>query len=183
MVLIDCPTNTTDLVNGLFVTINTPNKSFDYCDAYELLPKIQKVFYDVLDQKPYSLKASSKLPIKNDLDTLFIMQNLFSVYSIGMNRTGDKVHLHLWIYNLHSFSMPYRKFCNSLTSGLRKLNGISKRNEFGVKILPCYDGIDAEIRRSNYNNQVIIDYVANKDYDTLMNYFSTKNDKNFIYFY
>jgi hypothetical protein len=183
MVTIDCPTNTTDLINGLFVTINTPDKSFDYCDAYELLPKIQNVFYDILGQKPYTLQPNSRLPKKKDLDTLFIMQNLFGVYSIGMNRTGDKTHIHLWVYNLHSFSLPYRQFQKKLSSGLKKLKGISKRNEFGVKIIPCYDTLDAEVRRSNYNSQVIIDYVANKDYDTLMNYFASKNDKNFIYFY
>jgi len=183
MVSIDIPSNTTDLINGLFVTINTTNKSFDYCDAYELLPNIQKVFYDVSGQEYYSLKPNSKLPNKKNLDNLFIMRNLFSVYSIGLNKTGDKVHIHVWVYNLHNFSLPYTSFKKNVTSGLQKLNGISKRNEFGVKFVPCFDNIDRSIRDANYNNQVIIDYVANKEYDTLMNYFSTKNDKNFIYFY
>lgn len=183
MISIDCPTNTTDLINGLFVTINTPNKSFDYCNAYELLPKIQKVFYDALGREAYSLKAKSKAPCCDDLDTLFVMGDLFSVFSIGMNKTGEKVHIHLWIYNLHSHSLPYREFYKEVTKGLYKLKGISRRNEFGVKFKPCIDNIDAEIRRSNNSNKVIIDYITNKDYDTLMNYFATKNDKNFIYFY
>lgn len=183
MIYVDCPTNTTDLINGLFVTINTPNKSFDYCDAYELLPKIQKVFYDALGREAYSLKANSKAPYCDDLDTLFVMGGLFSVCSIGMNRTGEKVHIHLWIYNLHSCSIAYKDFCKEVTTGLYKLKGISRRNEFGVKLKPCIDNIDADIRRNNGSNKVIIDYITNKDYDTLMNYFATKNDKNFIYFY
>jgi hypothetical protein len=100
-----------------------------------------------------------------------------------MNKNGDKVHIHMWIYNLHNFNLPYASFKKDVTSGLQKLNGISKRNEFGVKFVPCFDNIDRSIRDTNYSNQVIIDYVANRHYDTLMNYFSTKNDKNFIYFY
>ena len=189
MLLNDDPTNTTDLTNGLFVTINSTNKTFDYCDAYELLPQIHKVFYDVLGKQHYALEQhfalqpTPTLPSKETLDTTFINQNLFSVYSIGINRTGEKTHIHLWIYNLHSFSQSWKQFTKKLTSGLKKLNGISKRNEFGIKIIPSYDSIDRKIRKSNYDNQVLLDYVSNKEYDTLMHYFSTKNDKNFIYFY
>ena len=166
MIHVDCPTNTTDLINGLFITINTTNKTFDYCDAYELLPDIQKVFYDELGLEAYSLKPKTLPPRCEDLDTLFIMGNLFSVYSIGLNKTGDKVHIHLWIYNLHSINMSYKIFHKSITSGLRKLKGISRKNEFGIKIKPCIDNIDAVIRRSDNGNQAVIDYVANKDYDT-----------------
>ena len=177
------PTNTLDLIDGLFVTINSRNKTFDYADAYEILPQVMQVFYDAMSEKPNNLHPKTKPPTKNDLDCLFIMNNLFSVSSIGLNQTGDKVHLHLWIYNLHSFNIDYNKFRDDVSKGLKKLKNISRRNEFGVKMLPCYDGIDTQLRQSNYNNQVIIDYITNKDYDTLMNYFSTKNNKNFIYFY
>ena len=89
----------------------------------------------------------------------------------------------MWIYNLHSFNIDYKTFCRDLTKKLKGLKGISKRNEFSIKLVPCTDPIDDQIRQSNYNNQVIIDYIKNREYNTLMNYFATKNDKNFIYFY
>ena len=88
-------TNTLDLVDGLFVTINSTNKLFDYADAYEILPNIMQVFYDTIGEKPYELTPKTKSPSKSDLDFLFIMSNLFSVCSIGQNQSGDKVHLHL----------------------------------------------------------------------------------------
>lgn len=176
-------TNTLDLVDGLFVTINSTNKLFDYADAYEMLPDIMQVFYDIIGQEPYELTPKTKSPSKSDLDFLFIMSNLLSVCSIGQNQTGDKVHLHLWIYNLHSFNIEYSIFRKKVLSGLKKLKNISKRNEFGIKLVPSYDRIDAMIRQSNYNNQAIVNYINNRNYDTLMNYFSTKNNENFIYFY
>jgi hypothetical protein len=183
MTNIDMPSNTTDLINGLFVTLNTTNKSFDYCNAYELLPQIQKVFYDALDQKYYNLKSTTMVPSKKDLDILFTMNQILGLYSIGLNKSRDKVHIHCWLYNLHSFNESYNSFKQKVAKDLKKLSSISQRNEFGVKLVPCHDDIDKRIRDSNYNNQVIVDYIAQKDFNTLMNYLATKNDHNFIYFY
>lgn len=177
------PGNTNDLINGLFLTINTTSSDFDYASAYELLPEVVSKFYECIGSKPFSLTSTTTIPSKEDIDVISIGGQFLVVCSIGLNKTGEKTHIHMWVYNLHSFNKNYRNFCKELTKKLKGLKGISKRNEFSVKLVPCTDAIDAEVRKSNYNNQVIIDYIRNREYNTLMNYFATKNNKNFIYFY
>lgn len=177
------PKSTNDLVNGLFVTINTISNDFDYANAYELLPDIVSVFYECIDSEPYALKPINALPNKDDIDFITIANKVLFVYSIGINRDGEKTHIHLWIYNLHSFNYDYSDFCRQINRKLKGLKGISRRNEFSVKLIPCTDSIDARIRQSNYNNQIIVNYIKDRDYNTLMNYFSTKNSKDFICFY
>lgn len=177
------PDNTNDLINGLFLTINTTSNDFDYANAYELLPEVVSKFYECIGTKPFSLKPKTIIPNKDDIDIICIGGQVLAVCSIGLNKTGEKTHIHMWIYNLHSFTRNYATFCRELTKKLKGLKGISKRNEFSVKLVPCTDPIDSQIRQSNYNNQVIIDYIRNREYNTLMNYFATKNNKNFIYFY
>lgn len=182
-VLYGIPDNTNDLINGLFLTVNTTSVDFDYANAYELLPEVVSKFYECIGSKPFSLKPKTIAPTKDDIDIVCIGGQVLAVCSIGLNKTGEKTHLHMWIYNLHSFNKNYGTFCKELTKKLKGLKGISKRNDFSVKLVPCTDPIDSQIRQSNYNNQVIIDYIKNRDYNTLMNYFATKNNKNFIYFY
>ena len=177
------PSNTNDLINGLFLTINTTSNDFDYANAYELLPKVVSKVYDCIGSKPFSLEPKTIVPTLKDIDLINIGSQVLAVCSIGLNRTGDKTHIHLWIYNLHSFNNDYGIFCKELTKKLKGLKGISKRNEFSVKLVPCTDPIDSQVRKSNYDNNVIIDYIKNREYNTLMNYFATKNSKNFIYFY
>ena len=177
------PDNTNDLINGLFLTINTTSNDFDYANAYELLPEVISKFYECIGSIPFSLEPKTIAPNKDDIDIICIGGQVFAVCSIGLNKTGEKTHIHMWIYNLHSFNKNYATFCKELTKKLKGLKGISKRNEFSVKLVPCTDPIDSQIRQSNYNNQVIIDYIKNREYNTLMNYFATKNNKNFIYFY
>ena len=182
-VFYDIPDNTNDLINGLFLTVNTTSVDFDYANAYELLPEVVSKFYECIGSKPFSLKPKTIAPTKDDIDIVCIGGQVLAVCSIGLNKTGEKTHLHMWIYNLHSFNKNYGTFCKELTKKLKGLKGISKRNDFSVKLVPCTDPIDSQIRQSNYNNQVIIDYIKNREYNTLMNYFATKNNKNFIYFY
>lgn len=177
------PDNTNDLINGLFLTINTTSNDFDYANAYELLPEVVSKFYECVGSKPFSLNSKTTIPTKEDIDVISIGGQVLAVCSIGLNKTGEKTHIHMWIYNLHSFNKNYATFCKELTKKLKGLKGISKRNEFSVKLVPCTDPIDSEFRKSNDNNQVIIDYIRNREYNTLMNYFATKNNKNFIYFY
>jgi hypothetical protein len=177
------PDSTNDLINGLFLTINTTSNDFDYANAYELLPEVISKFYECIGSKPFSLEPKTIAPNKDDIDIICIGGQVFAVCSIGLNKTGEKTHIHMWIYNLHSFNKNYATFCKELTKKLKGLKGISKRNEFSVKLVPCTDPIDSQIRHSNYNNQVIIDYIKNREYNTLMNYFATKNSKYFIYFY
>ena len=182
-VLYSIPDNTNDLINGLFLTINTTSNDFDYANAYELLPEVISKFYECIGSIPFSLMPKTIAPTKDDIDIICIGGQVLAVCSIGLNKTGEKTHIHMWIYNLHSFNKNYATFCKELTKKLKGLKGISKRNEFSVKLVPCTDPIDSQIRQSNYNNQVIIDYIKNREYNTLMNYFATKNNKNFIYFY
>ena len=177
------PNNTNDLINGLFLTINTKSNDFDYANTYELLPKIISKFYECIGSKPFCLNPNIVSPVKKDIDFVCMGSQVLAVCSIGLNKTGEKTHIHMWVYNLHSFNIDYKIFCSDLTKKLKSIKGISKRNEFSVKLVPCTDPIDVQIRKSNYNNQVIIDYIKNREYNTLMNYFATKNDKNFIYFY
>jgi hypothetical protein len=181
--IIGIPENTNDLVNGLFLTINTTSNDFDYANAYELLPEVVSKLYECIGSKPFSLKPNTIAPTKKELDIAFIGNQVLAVCSIGLNRTGDKTHIHMWIYNLHSFNNDYATFCKELTKKLKSLKGISKRNEFSVKLVPCTDPIDNQIRKSNYDNTIISEYIRNREYNTLMNYFATKNNKNFIYFY
>lgn len=175
--------NTNDLINGLFLTVNTTSNDFDYANAYELLPEVISKFYECIGSKPFSLKPRTIIPNKDDIDIVCIGSQVLAVCSVGLNKNGEKTHIHMWIYNLHSFNIDYKTFCRDLTKKLKGLKGISKRNEFSIKLAPCTDPIDDQIRQSNYNNQVIIDYIKNREYNTLMNYFATKNDKHFIYFY
>lgn len=177
------PDNTNDLINGLFLTINTTSNDFDYANAYELLPEVISKFYECIGSIPFSLMPKTIAPTKDDIDIICIGGQVLAVCSIGLNKTGEKTHIHMWIYNLHSFNKNYATFCKELTRKLKGLKGISKRNEFSVKLVPCTDPINSQIRQSNYNNQVIIDYIKNREYNTLMNYFATKNNKNFIHFY
>lgn len=177
------PGNTNDLINGLFLTVNTTSTDFDYANAYEMLPKIVSTFYECINSNAYSLEPIVKMPTKEDITFMSVAGKLLIVCSIGMNRNGQKTHIHMWIYNLHSFNYDYDSFCKRLTQKLKGIKGISKRNEFSIKLIPCTDPIDAELRRSNHDNQIIVNYIKNRDYDTLMNYFSTKNSKDFIYFY
>lgn len=177
------PNTTNDLINGLFLTINTTSNDFDYANAYELLPNVVSKIYECIGSKPFSLEATVRVPTKDDISVITIGSQILVVCSIGLNKGGEKTHIHMWIYNLHSFNKDYGIFCRELTKKLKGLKGISKRNEFSVKYVPCTDPIDSQIRQSNYNEQVIIDYIKNREYNTLMNYFATKNDKNFIYFY
>lgn len=182
-VLYGITNNTNDLINGLFLTVNTTSNDFDYANTYELLPEIISKFYECIGSKPFSLKPRTIIPNKDDIDIVCIGSQVLAVCSIGLNKNGEKTHIHMWIYNLHSFNIDYKTFCRDLTKKLKGLKGISKRNEFSIKLVPCTDPIDDQIRQSNYNNQVIIDYIKNREYNTLMNYFAIKNDKNFIYFY
>jgi hypothetical protein len=175
--------NTNDLVNGLFVTINTTSKDFDYANAYELLPKIASVFYDCIGCGSKALKSTAISPSKDDIDLATVESRLLLVCSIGANRDGQKTHIHIWIYNLHLFNYDYGNFCKDLNRKLKTLKGISKRNEFSVKLIPCTDALDAQVRASNDNSQTIENYIKNREFNTLMNYFSTKNSPNFIYFY
>lgn len=175
--------NTNDLVNGLFVTINSTSKNFDYADAYELLPKVQSAFYETLNTIPFNLTPKTTAPNADDVSELMFFGNFLSVYSIGGNRNGEKCHIHLWIYNLHSYSMNYHDFTSELKKRLKKLSGISAKNEFGIRLIPVEDPIDNELRNNLDEPQVIVDYVTKRNYGTLMNYFHSKNNKNFIYFY
>ena len=177
------PNTTNDLINGLFLTVNTTSNDFDYASAYEMLPNIVSKIYECIGSKPFSLKGTTTVPTKEDIEIIGIGSQIFAVCSIGLNKNGEKTHIHMWVYNLHSFYKNYRAFCTELTKKLKGLKGISKRNEFSVKLVPCTDPIDRLIRQSNYDKQVIIDYIRDREYNTLMNYFATKNDKNFIYFY
>ena len=181
--IIESPENTLDLVNGLFLTVNTTVKDFDYASSYELLPEIMSALYECLGLEPQSLKPKTTAPTRADVDFISIAGQLLGVCSIGLNRTGEKTHIHFWFYNLHSFNRNYFSFCRELTKALKGLKGISKRNEFSVRLVPCTDDVDSELRQSNHNNQTIVDYITKREYDTLMNYFATKNNKNFIYFY
>jgi hypothetical protein len=97
------------------------------------------------------LKPNTIVPAKKDLDITIIGNQVLAVCSIGLNKTGDKTHIHMWIYNLHSFNIDYGTFCKELTKKLKGLKGISKRNEFSVKLVPCTDPIDSQIRKSNYD--------------------------------
>jgi hypothetical protein len=147
------------------------------------LPEVVSRVYECIDSKPFSLKPNTTVPTSKDIDLINIGCQVLAVCSIGLNRTGDKTHIHLWVYNLHLFNIDYGVFCKDLTKKLKGIKGISKRNEFSVKLVPCTDPIDNQVRKSNYDNNVIIDYIKNRQYNTLMNYFATKNSKNFIYFY
>ena len=104
-VLYSIPENTNDLINGLFLTINTTSKDFDYANAYEILPEVVSKFYDCIGSKPFSLKPYIIAPTKNDIDIASIGSQVFAVCSIGLNKTGEKIHIHMWIYNLHSFNI------------------------------------------------------------------------------
>lgn len=181
--IIEVPSNTSDLVNGLFLTMNTVSQDFDYADAYNLLPLIIEKVYECIGTIPFSLKLKTVLATKHEIDTNFIGGQLLIVCSLGLNKNGEKVHIHMWIYNLHSYNIPFTTFRKNLNSKIKSISGISSRNEFAVKLCPCTDEIDKKIRDANYDNQVLIDYIKNCEYNTLMNYFKTKNDKNFLYFY
>jgi hypothetical protein len=181
--IIDIPENTMDLVNGLFLTVNTTIKDFDYASSFEILPEIVCKLYDCLGIEAYSLQPKVIVPTSKDIDYISVAGQILGVSSIGLNRTGEKTHIHFWFYNIHSFNLNYQSFCIELKKNLRCLKGISKRNEFSVKLLPCIDPVDNALRQSNHNNQTIVDYIAKREYNSLMNYFTTKNNKNFIYFY
>lgn len=181
---VDCDlcNNTNDLVNGLFVTITSTTK-IDYADAYELLEPIQRCFYEVFKLEPTNLKIKTSAPNLVDIDNIMFLGTFISVFSIGCNKTGDKVHIHAWVYNFHHYNMRYDKFTSKLTKNLRDIKGISRRNEFGIKLIPVNDPIDSELRKNNDDHQVIVNYITQRNYGTLMNYLSFKNNKHFLYFY
>ena len=109
------PDNTNDLINGLFLTINTTSNDFDYANAYELLPEVVSKFYECIGSKPFSLKPKTILPTKDDIEIICLGGQVLAVCSIGPNKTGEKTHIHMWIYNLHSFTKNYVSFCKDVS--------------------------------------------------------------------
>ena len=74
------PSNTNDLINGLFLTINTTYNDFDYANAYEILPEVVSKLYECIGSKPFSLKKFVKFikavvepPLSVKPDTIFII--------------------------------------------------------------------------------------------------------------
>jgi hypothetical protein len=59
----------------------------------------------------FHLQQKTTIPTSKDIDLINIGSQVLAVCSIGLNRTGDKTHIHLWVYNLHSFNNDYGLFC------------------------------------------------------------------------
>jgi hypothetical protein len=174
--------NLNDLVNGVALTITSANRNFDYTEAYLLLPEILKVFYSSIDTKPYALTTKIKPPTEKEIETSLIMNQLIAIFCIAPNENQVNHHIHSFVYGLHNFTGDANNWTSFVNSELKKLNPISSKNKYSVKMRPITDNIDKAVRDQN-SYKPLVEYITNPEYDSWIHYLIYKNNKQLIYHY
>ena len=173
-----------DLVNGLHVVITFKNKVFSYGDAYEVLPEIIREMYFAAKLDKPNIPIWTHCPSSREIQLTMMQEHLLVVASIAPNATGEKVHIHLWIYGLQNINMLFDAWWKSFNRNMRKKHYISSSGN-PIFIEPVKDGVDQMLRdhddmHSYY--EPLVKYMKRQS-NCLMGYFHTKNNPNFLYHY
>jgi hypothetical protein len=173
--------DTTDLINGLSVTLTSSDKNFDFVEAYSLLPEINRVFYESVGVKPYTLKNHTKSPDAKTIETTLLMGQLVSAYSISPNQNQSNFHVHGFIYGLNNYSRDISEWIHYMESELKKLKFLNRKNRYSIVMKPITDLIDKNIRESSYKS--LVEYLTNPEYDTFLHYLIYRNSRQLFYHY
>lgn len=175
------------LTNGIHIVITFSPKSFSYGDAWEQLTSIIKFYYEAsgLDNLLTSnLCHVSEVPNNSDLEVTFIANYSLIVFSIAPNKSGEKYHLHTYIYGIHNYKGTWDQWKKKFDRKLRSLKCISSTGS-PIYYEPVTDPVDRCMRDNTSRNyyEPLIEYISKRKYPSLMNYFADKNNKNFLYHY
>lgn len=172
------------LVNGIHIVITFSPNNFTEGDVWEKLPSILQFYYEALGQSKIQTCLGNRAPTSNILETSFIAGYSLMVFSIAPNKSDEKYHCHCFIYGIHNHKGTWSEFKKKFDRSMRSLKCISSSGH-PIYYEPVKDKVDAAIR-DNYSNeyyQPLVDYINDRKAPSLMNYFSSKNNKNFIYHY
>jgi hypothetical protein len=174
--------NLTDTINGISLTLTSSNKNFDYTEAYLILPEINKVLYESVGVKPYTLKNHTKPPTDKEIEMTLLMGQLVCAYSIAPNQNNSNFHIHLYCYGLSNYAKSIGEWIYYVETELKKLKPFSRKNRYSIVIKPITDCIDKGIRETN-SYKSLTEYLTNPDYDTFLHYLIYRNNKQLIYHY
>lgn len=173
--------NTTDLVNGISITITSGNNLY-YADCYELLKPITDIFYKAIGNP---VKSSIYVNPPTDIQlqlTLEEARRLLCVYVIAPHKNGNTYHIHGFIYGLQNFNIPTNDFIAYVNKEIKKLNKLSSNNKNAVLLKPIEDLLDKRIREEN-SYEPLLHYIKNPEFNSYTHYLKHKNSNQFIYSY
>ena len=173
-------TNTTDIVNGIAITI-TSSLSFDYADCYMSLPDITNIFYESI-KNPVKSNLYTKPPTDIELEISLIERRLIGLYVIAPHKKRDNFHIHGFFYGLHNYNIKINDFTNYVEKEIKKLKHLNSKNKYSVLIKPITDNLDRQIRDEN-SYEPLLNYIINPEFDSFTHYLKTKNSNQFIYTY
>jgi hypothetical protein len=172
------------LVNGVHIVITFAPKNFTEGDVWEQLPSIIRFYYEALGESKIKPCVATRRPTSTGLELSFIAGYSLMVFSIAPNKSDEKYHCHCFIYGIHNHQGTWSGWQKKFDRSMRTLKCISSTGH-PVYYEPVKDQVDAEMRE-NYSNdyyQPLVDYINDRKEPSLMNYFSSKNNKNFVYHY
>lgn len=172
------------LVNGIHLVFTFSPLTFSYGEVWEQLSNIIHIYYESAGAKGKTPKHTAQMPTNSDLETTFIAGYSFMVFSIAPNQNGEKYHCHCYIYGIHNYGGTWAEWKNKFDRSMRSLKCISSSGS-PIYYEPVKDPIDTLIRRNESNNYYtpLVQYVSERKEPSLMNYFHSRNNKNFIYHY
>jgi len=171
------------LVNGIHLVITFSPKSFSYGEVWQELSNIIRFYYEACGVQCQT-KHTGNMPHNDELETTFIAGYSFMVFSIAPNKTGEKYHCHIFIYGIHNYNGTWDEWKKKFDRKMRSLKCVSSSGA-PIYYEPVKDPVDRCIRdnvSSDYYKP-LIEYVSQRNYPSLINYFDEKNNKNFIYHY
>jgi hypothetical protein len=172
------------LVNGIHLVFTFSPLTFSYGEVWEQLSNIIDIYYEAAGVKSKVTSHTPRMPNNGDLETTFIAGYSFMVFSIAPNQSGDKYHCHCYIYGIHNYGGTWVEWKNKFDRRIRSLKCISSSGS-PIYYEPVKDPVDTLIRKNTSNNYYtpLVQYVSERRDPSLMNYFHSKNNKNFIYHY
>jgi hypothetical protein len=174
--------NLTDTINGISLTIQSSDKNFDYTEAYLLLPEINRVLYESVGVKPYTLKNHTKPPNEKELETTLMMGQLVCAYSIAPNQNNSNSHIHGFLFGASNYSKDINSWISYVETELKKLKPLSRKNRYSIVIKPVDDAIDKSIREYN-SYKSFAEYLVKPEYGTFLHYIIYRNSKQLFYHY
>lgn len=172
------------LVNGIHMVFTYSPRNFSFGDVWETIPQILDIYYESLEILNPQLAIRTKLPTPYELDKTFKNKHSFIVFCIAPNKSGEKYHLHSYVYGLHFLKGSWSEFKNKFDRRIRTLRCISSSGS-PVSYSPVKDQIDQRIRENSSSTyyQPLLEYISKRESPSLMNYFYEKNNKTFFYHY
>jgi hypothetical protein len=172
------------LVNGIHLVFTFSPLTFSYGEVWEQLSNIIDFYYEAAAVSGKATRTTARMPSNTDLEDTFIGGYSFMVFSIAPNQSGEKYHCHCYIYGIHNYSGTWVEWKNKFDRKMRSLKCVSSSGS-PIYYEPVKDPIDTLIRKNESNNYYtpLVKYVTERKEPSLMNYFHSRNNKNFIYHY